>query len=115
MPEEKRQLQRLRKRIQVKFGTLETSRIGFTEDFSDTGLFIKSALVMNPKTILLIELIPGGTEPIELTGQVMWAKKVPPNLLARVKGGMGVHILSFQKGEAAYRALVQEYRSRYSH
>jgi hypothetical protein len=114
MPEEKRKLLRLRKRLQAKFGVVEPTRIGFTEDFSDTGLFIKSAVVLNPETILRVELIIPGYEPIELTAKVMWAKKVPPNLLARVKGGMGVRILSFQKGEGAYQALVQEYRNRYS-
>jgi hypothetical protein len=42
----------------------------------------------------------------------MWAKKVPPNLLGRLKGGMGVRILRFTSGENTYRYLLSELQER---
>ena len=105
---DKRKLRRHRKRLQIKFGVDEASRFGFTEDISETGIFIKSAIVQNPNSVLKIQLTAPGGQLIELTGRVMWAKKVPPNLLRRLKGGMGVRILNFQRGAEDYQTLCSE-------
>jgi len=37
---------------------------------------------------------------------VIWAKRVPAQLLRRVKGGMGVRIIRFEAGESVYQDLV---------
>lgn len=99
---------RNRKRLPLKFGVEEATRIGFTDDLSESGLFIKSAIVQNPNAVLKIELTVPSGEVVVLTGRVMWAKKVPPNLLRRLKGGMGIRILDFQSGEQSYRQLCAE-------
>ncbi|TYP00118.1 PilZ domain-containing protein [Geothermobacter ehrlichii] len=103
---------RHRKRIQVRYGVEHPSRIAFTEDVSDEGFFIRSALVQKPGTILQVEMITPEGEVVLLEGRIRWAKKVPPNLLARVKGGMGIKIRSFHQGEEAYRRLCQTLRER---
>jgi PilZ domain len=105
MVNDKRNIHRQRKRLQLRFGVAEANRIGFTDDISPTGLFIKSAIVQNPQTLLKIELTAPDGELIVLTGRVMWAKKVPPNLLGRIKGGMGIRIIDFQRGEDSYRSI----------
>lgn len=105
---ENRSTKRNRKRLPLRFGVQEASRIGFTDDLSETGLFIKSAIVQNPNSILKIELTLPGGEVVVLTGRVMWAKRVPPNLLRRLKGGMGIRILDFQSGETAYLRLCAD-------
>ncbi len=105
MVSDKRNIHRQRKRLQLRFGVAEANRIGFTDDISPTGLFIKSAIVQNPQTLLKIELTAPDGELIVLTGRVMWAKKVPPNLLGRIKGGMGIRIIDFQRGADSYRRL----------
>ncbi|ALC17984.1 PilZ domain-containing protein [Desulfuromonas soudanensis] len=112
MAGDKRNIRRHRKRLQVKFGVEEAGRFGFTEDLSDTGIFIKSAVVQNPNSVLKLELTSPGGEIIYLVGRVMWARKVPPNLLQRLKGGMGVRILNITSGENTYRSLLSELKER---
>ena len=45
---------------------------------------------------------------IAFLGEVRWAKKVPANILHKLKGGMGVQIISFLSGEGLYHALCDE-------
>ena len=97
---EKRNPTRLKKRITVRFGIEEASRVAFTEDISLTGLFIKSANVYPPNTKIRIEFSPDDVNNVVLEARVMWAKKVPQNLFHLVKkSGMGVRILRFYSGE----------------
>lgn len=104
---EKRVIKRHRKRLQIKFGVDIPTRIGFTEDFSDGGVFIKTTFIHPPKTILQVELLTPRGEIVEAEAMVRWAKRVPPALLRTVKGGMGLHFLRFTSGEEAYRLLCQ--------
>jgi len=111
---ENRNQPRHRKRIQVKYGVEAPSRVGFTEDISDEGFFIKSAIVLRPGTILQVELRTPDGEVISIEGRIRWAKKVPPNLLHRVKGGMGIKIRRFNSGQDAYRRFCVELHKRYA-
>lgn len=104
---DKRDKQRHRKRISVRFGIDKPEKYGFTGDVNYEGLFISSAVVARPGVILQIEFeLPAGT--VAMVGEVRWAKKVPPNLLSKVKGGMGVRVIGFLTGEEIYRALCDE-------
>lgn len=104
---------RFLKRLQVKYGEESPTRTGFTEDISEEGFFIKTALVRPPRTILNIELTTPARDVISLEGEVRWAKKVPPNLLRLVKkAGMGIKIYRFLAGEEHYRELCQVMRAR---
>ncbi len=104
---EKRMIKRHRKRLQIKFGVDTPTRIAFTEDFSDGGVFIKTTFIHPPNTILKVELLTPTGEPVEAEATVRWAKRVPPNLLRTIKGGMGLRFLRFIAGEEAYRLLCQ--------
>lgn len=98
---------RHRKRITVNFGIDKIEKFGFTDDINHSGLFIRSAVVVKPGVTIKIEIKhPQGL--IALIGEVRWGKKVPANVLHKLKGGMGVRIQSFVAGEDLYHALCDE-------
>ncbi len=102
----KREPTRFKKRIRVNFGIDGASRVAFTEDISQTGVFIRSANVCSPDTKLTLEFLLDSGETVKLEGRVMWAKKVPQNLFHLVKkSGMGVRILRFYTGEEQFYRL----------
>ncbi|OQY22815.1 MAG: pilus assembly protein PilZ [Desulfobacteraceae bacterium 4572_35.2] len=103
---DKRRKLRIRKRIRVMYGSEFPSKVGFTSDISESGLCIKSFIVFKPGTVLLLEIeVPSG-EIVRLEGRVHWARKVPPNLLRKVKhAGMGVKIINFTNGREVYLDL----------
>jgi hypothetical protein len=104
---EDRYKKRHRKRIPLKFGIDKVEKFGFTDDINHDGLFIRSAVVARPGAIIMVEIKqPEGV--IALLGEVRWAKKIPSNVLHKLKGGMGVKIKSFQSGEEFYHALCDE-------
>lgn len=103
---------RKRKRIAICFGTdAAGSRRAFTEDLSPMGMFIKTANVCNPNTVLRVELLLD-EEPICFDARVMWAKRVPQNLFHLVKkSGMGVRIIRFHDGRDRYMKLCEHQES----
>jgi PilZ domain len=103
---------RHRKRVLLRYGPGATRRIGFTEDVSDEGFFIKTGQVEKPGSLMQFELtLPDGAR-VELKGRVRWAKKVPVNLIQRIKGGMGIKIIGFILGEAEYRSFCEDLKNR---
>ena len=108
---DKRKDSRYRKRLTLKFGIEDTSKFGFTEDISDTGIFIRSTSPLPPNSILTVEIKTLKNDIVRLRGRVMWAKKVPQNMMHRIKGGMGLLITEILEGEDVYNRLCQE-RSR---
>lgn len=104
---ESRYKKRHRKRISVNFGIDRVEKFGFTDDINHDGLFIRSAVVVKPGVMIKIEIKqPQGL--IAMLGEVRWAKKIPPNVLHKLKGGMGVQIKAFLAGEEIYHALCDE-------
>jgi hypothetical protein len=101
---EKRFVKRRGKRIKLYFGVDSPNRMAFTEDITREGLFIRTALVSNPGTQIKVELNPPEGA-VQLVAEVRWGKKVPPQLLHKMKGGMGMKILAFQSGEEIYEKL----------
>lgn len=105
---DKRRKLRVLKRVRVMYGPEFPSKIGFTSDISETGLCIKSFIVFKPGELLLLELEAPSGEIIRLEGRVHWARKVPPNLLRKVKhAGMGVKIVNFTNGREGYLDLLR--------
>ena len=104
---ESRFKKRHRKRFTVHFGIDKPDKFGFTDDINHDGLFIRSAVVVKPGVTIKIEISPPQGL-VAILGEVCWAKKVPPNLLHKLKGGMGVQIKSFLAGEDIYHALCNE-------
>ena len=104
---EDRYKKRHRKRFSINFGIDKVEKFGFTDDINHGGLFIRSAVVAKPGLTIKVEIKqPQGL--IALIGEVKWAKKVPSNVLHKLKGGMGVEIKSFLAGEDIYHALCDE-------
>jgi Tfp pilus assembly protein PilZ len=105
---DKREAKRLRKRLTLKFGPTAADRLAFTEDISQFGLFIKTTNIAPAGSRVIIELTLSELDVVTLEARVMWAKKVPPNMLRLVKkSGMGVRIIRFVTGEAAYYKLCE--------
>jgi len=103
-----RNLKRHRKRLQIKYGANGSMRTGFTDDVSDSGFFIRTAVVYPPNTLLRVELLSPANDVILVEGIVRWAKRVPPSLLRTAKGGMGIRIEKFFSGEDAFRAMCDK-------
>jgi len=100
---------RLKKRLSVRFGIDDANRVAFTEDISDSGMFIKSLNVCPPNTKIKIEFTPDDINFVHIEARVMWAKKVPQNLFHLVKkSGMGVRFLRFQTGEEHFLRFYEE-------
>ncbi len=92
----------------MKFGIDAAGRVAFTEDISQQGLCIRTALIYPPGSRLKIELdLPNGNL-VKMAGVVMWAKKVPPNMVRLVKKcGMGVRITGITSGEEQFRSFCE--------
>jgi Tfp pilus assembly protein PilZ len=110
---DKRKIKRLRKRLSVRFGIQSPDRVAFTEDISHHGLLIKTANVAPPGSTILVEVNLNETSSITLEARVMWAKKVPANMIRLVnKGGMGLRILKITEGEESFASLCNELSAR---
>lgn len=108
MPD-KRCLKRHRRRFALRFGQDDASRLGFTEDISKEGMFIRTSTIYAPGTTLIVTIsLPHDTF-ITLKGKVMWAKRVPPNMARLVKkAGLGLKIECFIEGEEMYRQACEK-------
>ena len=104
---ESRYKKRHRKRIPLYFGISKAEKFGFTDDINHDGLFVRSAVCAKPGVTIKVE-IKHESGLIALLGEVRWTKKVPANILHKLKGGMGVRIISFLSGEELYHALCDE-------
>ncbi|RII25351.1 MAG: pilus assembly protein PilZ [Geobacter sp.] len=110
---EKRDIIRLRKRLTLRFGVEEPARMAFTEDISPEGMFIKTTNICPPGSRIKINLTAQSGEVLAMEALVMWAKKVPPQMIHLVKKcGMGVRITRFINGEEAYQQLCGELMTR---
>ena len=110
---EKRDIIRLRKRVSVRFGIDEPVRVAFTEDISPDGMFIKTTNICPPGSMIKVEVTLSETVKVVLEGRVMWAKKIPPQMIHLVrKCGMGIRIVRFISGEEEYASLCAELSGR---
>ena len=107
--ENARDTKRLRKRLTLKFGVEAPIRVAITEDISAQGMCIKTAQVYPPGSRLKIALsLPDGSV-AKIDGIVMWAKKVPPNMVHLVKKcGMGIRISRIETGGEQYVDLCDD-------
>jgi Tfp pilus assembly protein PilZ len=105
---ENRGILRSKKRLTVRFGIDEFKDMGYTEDISPSGLFIQTVKVLKPGTRLQVQLTTRDGKMVLLKGQVRWAKRVPPQLVRKIKAGMGVKITEFLEGEEIFRSCLPE-------
>lgn len=113
---EKRNINRYKKRLSVRYGADAPNQLAFSEDVSDHGIFIKTGKVYPLGTILQIEITLPDDEYVFFEGMVRWSKKIPPQLLSKVqKAGLGIQITRFIAGQAAYREFVGEMHAKHSY
>ncbi len=106
---ERRSQKRIPKRLPVRFGQNGLDRVGFTDDLTSISLFIKSNTVFPPGTSLWIQVTLPDKKTVDMIGMVVWAKKVPSNLIHCVKKcGMGIHLTHFPK---EYSQFVTSHQS----
>jgi len=105
---EKRHNKRHHKRLSVRFGEQECSRIAFADNFNEQGLFLRTARVSPPGVRLQLQMsTPVGD--VRAEGEVAWARRIPPQMLRLVSnGGMGIRILHFVEGENVFRDYCQK-------
>ena len=103
----KRDISRFRKRLSLKFGTDAPTKVAFTEDLSQDGLFVKTVHPAPPGSRVNIELAMPDGSTVLMEGMIRWRKTVPPQVIHLVKKcGMGIKILKFVSGEEGYRLFV---------
>lgn len=110
---DKRGGQRFRKRFTVRFGAPEPTRLAFSEDIHESGMFIKTTNVYPPGSIILVSFeLPDAGE-VLCEARVMWAKRVPPQVIHLVsKSGMGVKFLRVIRGEAHFADFCRQLAAR---
>ena len=106
---DKRDIKRHRKRLTLRFGIERADRVGFTEDISRNGLFIKTVSPYPPNTRLYIEIAASVGGIIKIEGRVRWIRRAPLNLIHLVnKCGMGIMITDINEGKERYNVLFHE-------
>ena len=105
---DKRDIKRHKKRLSIRFGIDEATRVAFTEDISATGMFIKTPNVCPPNTKIIVEFSLADDCRVVLEARVMWAKKVPQNLFHLVKkSGMGIRFIRFNSGQEQFMKFCE--------
>jgi hypothetical protein len=81
----------------VRYGTSAVDKRAFTKNLSETGICLKTNAVVRPGTTLQLEI---QSEEIKFSmwGQVIWAKKVPPQLAHVLDCGMGIRFIDPDSG-----------------
>ncbi len=81
-------------RVRLRFGQQQPDADGYALNVSADGLFISATRLHLPGTSLHLRLLPVGADAIDLAGTVRWGLRVPAQLVAVVKPGMGVLLSS---------------------
>lgn len=86
---ERRRHTRVRKRFVVRFGPGDLAHSGYTQDVSDSGVYLQANVIYPPHTILVLQIdYPEKT--VSTRGVVRWSKDLPPAFRRSLRGGMGV-------------------------
>jgi len=105
---EKRKEKRHKRRRQLRFGIEDVTTMGFTDDVTTEGMFIRSAVVHPVGTLIAINLTMPNSEEVVLEGTVQWSIRIPPIMLRQgKKGGMGIKISRFVSGVESYQMLCE--------
>lgn len=111
---DKRNLNRFKKRLPVRFGAGAPTKLAFSEDLSTHGIFIRTAATWPSGTTLQVEMTLPDDEYVFFEGVVCWSKKYPPQLINKVqKAGLGLRIVKFIAGQAAYQLFVAEIHAKH--
>ena len=95
---DKRKTPRFKRRIQLRFWSLDdrNPRKGFTHNVSVAGMFVASSAPFKPGTRIFVE-IPTTTEKLVLQAEVRYAARVDPMLQKVKPSGMGIRFLTVEE------------------
>jgi len=85
---------RSRGRLKVRYGVHAVDRTAFTMNVSLTGAFIHTNNVYKPGTTMQLEVVTADDAGISMWTQVIWAKRVPPQMAHILPCGMGVRFIN---------------------
>jgi hypothetical protein len=101
---EKRQRQRIRRRITCELVHDGQPHRGIVLDLSETGLFVQTVATPAPGTALRLRLRAAGSEEVEVDAVVARRLAVPPPLNSVARGGIGLRL---QAPPASYFRLLR--------
>jgi PilZ domain len=90
--EERRTFARKKRRYLVEFSLEGSSCTGFTYDFSPLGIFVRSARLPNPGTVLTANLHLAEGRRIAVRGRVVRSYRVPAALARNVPSGFSIRL-----------------------
>jgi hypothetical protein len=91
--EDKRKLPRFRRRLGIRYQAESGARrLAFSGDVCAGGVFLNSSQVERPGRNLALDVDLPGEGLVRLSGEVVWARRVPPPLVTIQRGGFGVRI-----------------------
>jgi len=99
---ERRRHPRDRKRLTVRFGVGDFAHAGYSQDISESGLYLVATAIFSPGTVLQVQIdYPDGTR--SMRGVVRWAKDLPPAFRRNLRGGMGIEFAASGAARAGAR------------
>jgi hypothetical protein len=90
---EHRAATRMPRRWKALFGVQAPSQAGFTQDISETGLFITASQLPPLRTRLVVKLETASAASLEMLGEVVRHVVVPPELRSVKRHGFGVRLV----------------------
>lgn len=89
---DRRSTPRFAAQLEVRFGEQGLDRLAPVGNISEGGLFIQTNEIYKTGTRLWLSIELGDTT-VQLTGEVMWAIRVPEHQTDYMEHGMGVQLL----------------------
>jgi hypothetical protein len=83
-----KQVLRTRRRLAVRFGVRGPERLGYSQNISESGLYIETNYVIDPGTDLQLE-IDTPEKMFEMWATVVWARRYPLSFQRVMRGGLG--------------------------
>jgi len=88
-PNNKRTLNRAKRRMMVRYGVSAADKTAFTKNLSETGMFLQTNQVFKPGSTIHVQVqFPKKT--FSMWARVVWAKTVPVTLAHVLECGMGL-------------------------
>jgi len=89
---ERRRHDRVKKRCVVRFGHGDLAHNGYSQDVSESGIYLQTSVIYPPHTVLTLQIeYPEKT--VTVRGVVRWSKELPPAFRRSLRGGMGLEFL----------------------
>jgi Tfp pilus assembly protein PilZ len=85
----KRALNRAKRRMMVRYGVSAADKTAFTKNLSETGMFLQTNQVFKPGSTVHVQ-IQFPEKPVSMWARVVWAKTVPLQLSHVLECGMGL-------------------------